>query len=378
MKQSLSTKMKTKTKLTLTLFLFGFFVAFLSFYLLLPSQSPKAVITPIIDTAGAATYYKQVHKAITEAKKYVYVMIFKISYSPDQSCLTSGLLQALLQAKERGVEVRVILERSDWSPEVNEENERTAHLLRSQGVLVRFDSVDITTHAKLVIVDDLITILGSSNWSYWALSVNYEAGVVIENEAVAKSFAEFFERIWDTSPTPPGRYPLNLFDQISAITTIIPIPDDDNSTLYYDLVSKTIEGATRSILVMMYQMSSTYSLERKLIGSLIKAKERGVEVKVILEQGDQKRAHSLNQKNRETAQRLKAGNILVRLDPPQITTHVKLVIIDGKTTIIGSTNWSYRSLERNIEASVLITNPKVAASFVRFFRMLWNQSFDIN
>ena len=47
-------------------------------------------------------------------------------------------------------------------------------------------------------------------------------------------------------------------------------------------------------------------------------------------------------------------------DPVTVTTHTKLLIIDGEISVVGSTNWTYSALEKNHEVSVLIRSPEVA------------------
>ena len=61
----------------------------------------------------------------------------------------------------------------------------------------------------------------------------------------------------------------------------------------------------------------------------------------------------------------------VRYDPVGVTTHTKLLIIDGEIGIVGSTNWTYSALEKNHEVSVLIRSPEVARNLYHYFQRVW-------
>ena len=76
--------------------------------------------------------------------------------------------------------------------------------------------------------------------------------------------------------------------------------------------------------------------------------------------------------NLQAARYLSDHGVGVRMDDPKITTHAKLVLIDHRTTILGSTNWNYYSLAKNNETDIaLICYPGVAAPYEAFFETLW-------
>ena len=76
-------------------------------------------------------------------------------------------------------------------------------------------------------------------------------------------------------------------------------------------------------------------------------------------------------RNIETGNLLTKGGVAVAYDPLAITTHTKLLIIDGKISIVGSTNWTYNALDKNHEASVLIQSSEVASNLQDYFQSVW-------
>lgn len=136
---------------------------------------------------------------------------------------------------------------------------------------------------------------------------------------------------------------------------------------YYDKADEVISGAKHSIHIIAFEMkyykTNPGSSQNKLVRELIYAKERGVDVKVLSDQySTQDNAYDI----------LKANNVEVRMDSNSTTTHAKLIIVDGRIILLGSTNFSYTALELNNEANVLINDEKIAEQYERYFQSLWD------
>ena len=120
---------------------------------------------------------------------------------------------------------------------------------------------------------------------------------------------------------------------------------------YFEVLHKALQEAKESIYVQMYiiipRPGDADDPVSILLEDLIRAKDRGVEVKVVMEDGKFERSYYAFTK-------LKEAGVEVRLDSPLTVLHSKAIIIDGKTNILGSTNWSRTSIYYNQEISVLI------------------------
>ncbi|TES90411.1 MAG: hypothetical protein E3J87_10080 [Candidatus Cloacimonadota bacterium] len=64
---------------------------------------------------------------------------------------------------------------------------------------VKFDSQSVTTHAKIVIVDDRVAFIGSTNWSKSAIEKNNEVNVEIKKEEIVKELESYFQDLWNSS-----------------------------------------------------------------------------------------------------------------------------------------------------------------------------------
>ncbi len=139
-------------------------------------------------------YYRVASELIRSAGECVCLAVFIAKYDPDDPVDPANDLLRLLAEKAReGVEVRVLVD--DVTAERYPE---TLQLLSSSGAEVRLDPSPRTTmHAKLLIVDRRVVLVGSHNWSEAALSYNWEASVLTGDPRVVESAVEWFEKLWD-------------------------------------------------------------------------------------------------------------------------------------------------------------------------------------
>ena len=141
-------------------------------------------------------YYPAVHKLLSEAKESIHIVMFEMFYYRKYpESLENRLIQDLIDAYNRGVNVEVVLEQGTFG-KITRRNKREGGFMLSQaGIKVYFDSLTTTTHNKLIIVDERYTVIGSTNWGYHALEKNNEASVLIDSVPLAKFFLEEFNRI---------------------------------------------------------------------------------------------------------------------------------------------------------------------------------------
>jgi phosphatidylserine/phosphatidylglycerophosphate/cardiolipin synthase-like enzyme len=151
-----------------------------------------------VATADDRAYFAVVHDLVSSAEKSVDVILYQTRFYFNYPVSKSNTMLAdLVEAGDRDVKVRAVIEHAGWNMTNSEENRDVWNLLRQGEIELYFDSVDQTSHSKLVIVDGRYVILGSSNWSHYALDVNNEANVVIDSKRVARAFTKYFESVID-------------------------------------------------------------------------------------------------------------------------------------------------------------------------------------
>ena len=129
------------------------------------------------------------------------------------------------------------------------------------------------------------------------------------------------------------------------------------------LVLKTIESAQQEIRLMGYSFTSP-----EVVSALVRAKRRGVDVKIVLdEKGNRSKASQA------------AMNIVVNAGIPLRTNgryaimHDKVIIVDNHTVEAGSFNYTRSAASRNSE-NVLVINevPEVAQTYLQHWQSRWD------
>src|SRR5438105_2989028 len=130
---------------------------------------------------------KPVLDAIRSASKSLRVKMFVFS--------DAALLQAVLAARRRGVEVRVMLNPARRTGE--EDNEDTRKELVRGGVEVADGNPDFQlTHEKSMVVDETSAFVKSFNWATRNLTETRDYAVVTSHKEEVREIAECFEADW--------------------------------------------------------------------------------------------------------------------------------------------------------------------------------------
>lgn len=158
-----------------------------------------------IEKLSGPDYFPAVDKTINEAKKSIFVVMYYIEYKKDEpDSKVTILLNDLIKAKERGVSVSVILDRTAVFTKdvvkgkrmsIDGKNMPAIYFLKRYGIDVKFDSVDIYTHGKCVVIDGETVILGSHNWTKNSLTRSNEYSVLIKSKELAEGLLADFSEI---------------------------------------------------------------------------------------------------------------------------------------------------------------------------------------
>ena len=142
---------------------------------------------------------------------------------------------------------------------------------------------------------------------------------------------------------------------------------------YFSSLIRAVDGAQREIVMSFFYFKTNGYKDNYpdiVLDHLIRASKRGVSVRILLERGKDA-SSKVDRHNRETAARLRGTGIIVAFDSPRITNHTKVIVIDGRSVLLGSHNLTASALKYNNELSVLIESPAVAREIIRYIDSLF-------
>jgi phospholipase D len=143
------------------------------------SSTEKAHINVCFSPEGQCT--NGIVSAIEDAKTSIFVMAYSFT--------SLQIAQALVDAYERGVDVKILIDKSQI-------RNKYSHLqsFSKKGIPVLIDPVAGIAHNKTMILDDRFVLTGSFNWSKAANSKNAENILLIDDPSLAKIYKENWVR----------------------------------------------------------------------------------------------------------------------------------------------------------------------------------------
>ena len=172
-------------------------------FLLSTIHIPLSISSPVEELRLVTNeqYFQAARDLIKGAKHSLRVMMFEMTYYKNRTgSPTNVLMQELISARKRGVKVEVILEMKEGEDRTTKNNRQSGKILSDGGVTVIYDSPSQTTHTKVLIADEQLVLLGSTNWTYSALTNNNEVSILIRSKEIAKELTAYFNKVKSPAP----------------------------------------------------------------------------------------------------------------------------------------------------------------------------------
>lgn len=296
---------------------------------------------------------KEIVDNINNAKNSIDIAIYGYSSVP-------AIENALKNAIKRNVQIRLIYDLDDKGKNIYPDTSKLLSLLKNNNNDGNSLEAKNIMHNKFYIFDNKILITGSANLSHTDMSgFNSNSIAIIKSEKIAKIYKTEFEQMFK-GKFHNEKYSFNN-KKISLSGTNIDVyfsPQDKSIT---KAILPLIKNAKEYIYIPTFVLT-----EKRVTEELIKAKNRGVDVKIIIDALNASIRHSKHQE-------LRTGGILVKTENWAGKMHSKSMIIDDKYTIIGSMNFSYSGENKNDENFIVIENTNITKEYKNFFLKQWNK-----
>ena len=150
-----------------------------------------------ISAAIAFQYPLKVIPLVHAAQQTIDILMYEWKwYGHESAGGVQKLSLAIVAAARRGVCVRVLLNMESMGHAITKINSRTANFLRQYGCEVKLTPCGQVTHAKMMVIDKKILVLGSHNYSKAAFSRNQEASIIVYDVVGIKPYRDYFEGLW--------------------------------------------------------------------------------------------------------------------------------------------------------------------------------------
>lgn len=142
----------------------------------------------------------------------------------------------------------------------------------------------------------------------------------------------------------------------------------------------TLNSARSSIRIMMYRLQRRVGFgknQKNIILNILKEKARqGVKVQMIID--IERRPGAAYKENLFCARDLVKADVECKELRQSRVCHAKMVVVDDREILVGSHNWSFNSLQRNLEVSVMILDRHQAERVARYFdKLFYNAEYII-
>ena len=289
---------------------------------------------------------KPIIAAIAGASKSIRIKMFVFS-SP-------VLLEAVIAAKRRGVQVRVMLNPARRSGE--EDNEATHKALEHAGIVVKdANPAFALTHEKSMVVDDETAFVKSLNWATRNLTVTRDYAVVTAHGHEVKEIIDCFEADWHRTAFEPG-----------SDSHLIWCPNFGR-----ERICQFIDHARHTLFVQNERYQDSVIIER-----LVRASRQGVKVHVMA-----RPPHTLDKdKLVEGVGGLRIlDDVGVKVHKlKHLALHGKLLFADGVAAIVGSINFAPGSLDHRRELAIEVRDDHVVDRLHKVAQHDWAHSHPLD
>lgn len=307
-------------------------------YFTAPTCPDEAARTGGLDATIAAD--------LAKASQQVDIAAFELNALP--------IVDALIALEQQGVLVRVVTD-SDYA------GESSIRRLRRHGVSVVEDKRSGLMHNKFIVIDQRVVWTGSLNFTSNGVYCNNNNVVRMESVELATNYRTEMDEMYEGrsfGPDSPNNTPHERITLAGVEVESYFAPERE----LVNTLARAVARAEDEILVMAFSFTSP-EIGEAMLGRA----EAGVRVQAIFETTGSETLYSYFPQLGEIG----LNNIEVRQDGNPRSMHHKVIIVDRRTVVFGSFNFSESANRKNDENVLIVHDPAFADHFVREFDAVW-------
>ena len=310
-----------------------------SLYLQVPSALPS--------TSIKTSFGEELVKLIKNAHHEISFAIYGLRGQDE-------ILKALIDAQERGVSVKGVVDSDSHGKNYYSD---TYALYKYFEMVSDYKSAIM--HDKFFIIDKSIVWSGSSNISDTGTG-GYNANncLVMSDANIAGVYLQEFNQMFYEKKF-HNKKEVVTYEDIQTEDSLVSIYFSPKSNTYENGIKKLIQNAEQYIYIPVF-----YLTHKDLAEQLIKAKNRGVKIKIILDATAARNKYSMHRELRKNGIEVKVENFGGKM-------HIKSMIVDDKYIVSGSMNLTKAGNSTNDENTIVVKNSNLAKQYKNYFLQLW-------
>jgi len=269
-----------------------------------------------------------------------------------------NVTQALIDAKKRGATVRVVTDIDT----LNDPKDGAAFKqLEQAGIPVVGGNPNAIMHDKFVVVDKAAVWTGSWNFTTNDTYRYNNNGILIPSRELAQNYTVTFEKMFVDKKFSAQRKPGGTTPKLTIGGVTVENYFAPEDKVAAKIIAR-LKQAARTIDFM------TFSFTDDAIGDAVRERATaGVKVRGVFETTGSETQYSEYGKMKNTG-------LDVLQDGNPYLMHHKVFIIDDKTVILGSFNFSQNAETENDENLIIVDAPSLAAQFEAEFARVYEQA----
>ena len=291
---------------------------------------------------------------IDAAQKSIHIASFEFDLTP--------VAEALVAAKERGVEVRWVTDDEHGLEADEEPGHGQFAMLEEAGIEIKDDGRSALMHNKFWVFDGEWVWTGSTNITVNGIFKQNNNVIAIRSTKLAEIYEREFQEMWEGEFGP--RSPSTV-DQQSLTLNGTPIQvyfSSEDDVLSH--IIPIVQTAQTNIRFLAFSFT-----DYPLAQAMIDRAAAGADVAGVFEKvGSETESAELRT--------LYCAKVPVRQYGNPSFLHHKLTIIDNRIVITGSLNFSTNADTSNDENVIVVDNPDIAKLYMQEFERVWAQGSD--
>ena len=270
-----------------------------------------------------------------------------------------SLTEALVRAKQRGVDVQMVIDDENL-PDVNVA--RNTGTLEQNGIPITWDRRSAFMHNKILIIDDKVVWTGSMNFVNTDAYRNNNNMLRFNAPDLVKNYVSRFEHLFagDMGGKAPADTPFPVVELNNGVTIETYFsPSDKGRPRIVDY----LKSAQKSVKMLAFSYTDSV-----VAGELLQMHKAGMsDIRIIQEARNVEGTGS-------KFNTMKNAGISILPDANCYILHNKVIIIDDAVVITGSYNFTRAAEDSNDENFLIIIDPTLAKYYSDEFERLWDQA----